>query len=102
MAGGAVFAFPPCMRTMRIHRFTIGGGRLFDLPDAAAVRVRCTAGSLWITLDHEPRDIVLVPGESFSTPDHRRARSTPSRRRASNFAADRPQARARPCAPATA
>jgi len=81
---------------MRIHRFTIGdpasilirmtharsetmeaiqlaARRLFDIPDAAAVQVRCTAGSLWITLDHDPRDFVLGPGESFSTGEHRRA-----------------------------
>jgi hypothetical protein len=81
---------------MRIHRFTIGGSpsilirmtharndaleafqlaarRLFDIPDAAAVQIRCTAGSLWITLDHDPRDIILAPGESFTTGEHRRA-----------------------------
>jgi hypothetical protein len=81
---------------MQIHRFTIGDAasilirmtharsdtmqsfslparRLFDIPDAAAVQIRCTAGSLWITLDHDPRDIVLAPGESFSTGEHRRA-----------------------------
>jgi hypothetical protein len=81
---------------MRIHRFTIGdqasilirmtharsdtmeafqlaARRLFDIPDAAAVQVRCTAGSLWITLDDDPRDYVLGPGESFSTGEHRRA-----------------------------
>ncbi|MDB5859118.1 MAG: hypothetical protein JWQ76_2807 [Ramlibacter sp.] len=81
---------------MRIHRFTIGdvasilipmthakteamgafqlaARRLFDIPDAAAVQIRCTAGSLWITLDHDTRDIILAPGESFSTGEHRRA-----------------------------
>ena len=47
--------------------------RLFDIPDAAAVQIRCTAGSLWITLDHDPRDIILVPGQVFSTGEHRRA-----------------------------
>jgi hypothetical protein len=81
---------------MRIHRFTIGNRasilirmmharrdtvenfqlaarRLFDLPDAASVQIRCTAGSLWITLDNDPRDIVLESGESFFTTEHRRA-----------------------------
>lgn len=47
--------------------------RLFALPAGAAVHVRCTAGSLWLTLDHDPRDIVLAAGDSFTTPGNRRA-----------------------------
>ncbi|MCB1999227.1 MAG: DUF2917 domain-containing protein, partial [Rhodoferax sp.] len=27
--------------------------------------IRCDAGSLWITLDDDPRDIVLEPGQHF-------------------------------------
>ncbi|MCZ4314474.1 DUF2917 domain-containing protein [Comamonadaceae bacterium G21597-S1] len=27
--------------------------------------IRCDAGSLWITLDGDPRDIVLEPGQHF-------------------------------------
>jgi len=46
---------------------------LHSVPDAAGVQIRCQAGSLWITLDHDTRDIVLDPGQSFSTPEHRRA-----------------------------
>ena len=76
--------------------------RLFDIPDAAAVQVRCTAGSLWITLDHDPRDIVLAPGESFSTPEHRRALLYALEPATFELAAGRPQARALPCTPATA
>ena len=53
--------------------FQLEARRLFDIPDAAAVQIRCTAGSLWITLDHDPRDIILAPGETFSTGEHRRA-----------------------------
>jgi hypothetical protein len=81
---------------MRIHRFIIGNAasilirmtharrenvdafqlaarRLFEIADAASLRIRCTAGSLWITLDHDPRDIVLESGESFFTTEHKRA-----------------------------
>lgn len=46
---------------------------LHSLPDAAGVQIRCQSGSIWVTLDHDTRDIVLDPGQSFSTPEHRRA-----------------------------
>lgn len=56
-----------------MEAFQLAARRLFDIPDAAAVQVRCTSGSLWITLDHDPRDIILAPGESFFTTEHKRA-----------------------------
>ena len=56
-----------------MEAFQLAARRLFDVPDAAAVQIRCTAGSLWITLDHDPRDIILAPGESFLTTEHKRA-----------------------------
>jgi hypothetical protein len=46
---------------------------LFSLTDAAEVRIHCHQGVVWITLDNDPRDIVLEAGGSFSTPKHRRA-----------------------------
>ena len=46
---------------------------LFSLPDAAGVQIRCHSGSLWLTLDGDPRDIVLEAGDSFTSPEHRRA-----------------------------
>ena len=36
---------------------------LLEIPDAAGVRVSCSEGCLWITLDNDPRDIVLEPAE---------------------------------------
>jgi len=53
----------------------------FDLPrralhrvaDAAGVTIRCQHGCVWITLDDDPRDIVLEAGQDFSTQAHRRA-----------------------------
>ena len=56
-----------------MEAFQLAARRLFDIPDAAAVQIRCTAGTLWITLDNDQRDIILAPGESFSTGEHRRA-----------------------------
>ncbi len=46
---------------------------IFNVDDAAGVRIACRAGSVWITLDNDPRDIVLEAGESFTGTDHRRA-----------------------------
>ena len=47
--------------------------QLFTVPDASAVRIVCTAGSLWLTLDHDQHDVVLETGESFETGERRRA-----------------------------
>lgn len=33
--------------------------------NASGARVLCTFGSLWITVDHDTRDIILSLGESF-------------------------------------
>lgn len=46
---------------------------LFSVADAADVQITCREGALWITLDNDPRDIVLEPDASFVTPAHRRA-----------------------------
>jgi hypothetical protein len=46
---------------------------LFDIADAAGVNMRCDEGSVWITLDNDPRDIVLEAGEVFATHEHRHA-----------------------------
>jgi len=46
---------------------------LYRLPDAAGVRIACRSGSVWITLDDDPRDVVLEAGGSFTTDEHRRA-----------------------------
>lgn len=45
---------------------------IFTLPDAAGVGIECRSGCVWITLDHDPRDIVLAPGERFEGDQHRR------------------------------
>ena len=46
---------------------------IFEVPDAAGVEIGCAKGSLWVTLDNDPRDIVLEAGETFATGEHRRA-----------------------------
>ena len=46
---------------------------IFTLPDAHEVDIECQSGVLWITIDHDPRDIVLEPGEHFRSASHERA-----------------------------
>lgn len=46
---------------------------MLKLPDAAAVHIECRSGSLWITLDGDPRDFIVEAGESFSTEAHTQA-----------------------------
>jgi uncharacterized protein YaiE (UPF0345 family) len=46
---------------------------MLTLPASAPVSVNCLEGALWITLDNDSRDIVLSPGEAFTTPGGRRA-----------------------------
>ncbi|MBX3587757.1 MAG: DUF2917 domain-containing protein [Ramlibacter sp.] len=46
---------------------------LFSVADASGVQITCREGAIWITLDDDPRDIVLERDASFVTPDHRRA-----------------------------
>ena len=46
---------------------------LFNVADAAGVQILCREGSLWVTLDGDPRDIVLDAGDSFTATEHRHA-----------------------------
>jgi hypothetical protein len=45
---------------------------LYSLPDASELAVSCEEGAVWLTLDGDPRDFVLEPGERFETEDHGR------------------------------
>lgn len=46
---------------------------MFKVTDAAGVQITCREGSLWLTLDGDPRDIVLSAGDDFIATEHRRA-----------------------------
>ena len=59
-------------RTQRLS-LSLPKKAVFTLPDAHEVDIECTSGAVWITLDHDPRDIVLEPGERFRSDSHRRA-----------------------------
>ena len=58
-----------------LDRFQISLSKraIFTLPDAAGVGIECRSGSVWVTLDNDPRDIVLAAGERFTGGEHRRA-----------------------------
>lgn len=46
--------------------------QLFEVPDPTDLRIVCTAGCLWLTLDDDVRDVVLEPGGSFEAHQRRR------------------------------
>ena len=47
--------------------------QLFEIADASTARITCTSGCLWLTLDDDPRDVILAPGDSFAGSEPRRA-----------------------------
>lgn len=51
---------------------TLAKRGIFTVPDGEGVGVECRSGCVWITLDHDRRDIVLSPGERFVGDQHRR------------------------------
>jgi hypothetical protein len=62
------------MNTARPHyELSLAARGLFEIPDIARVQVTCGRGALWVTLDNDPRDIVLEAGESPFSTEHRRA-----------------------------
>ena len=46
--------------TLRLER-----GQTSRLTGACRSRLASAAGTLWVTIDHDPRDFVLEPGESI-------------------------------------
>lgn len=46
-------------------RIPLAAQGLASLADADSARIVCEAGTVWITIDNDSRDIVLAPGQSF-------------------------------------
>jgi hypothetical protein len=61
--------------TTATHHFELhlNAKTTFDVTDSAGVQILCREGSLWITLDGDPRDILLDAGASYTPSEHRRA-----------------------------
>jgi hypothetical protein len=47
-------------------RLLLQRGQTSRLPEARATHLCSAAGTLWITIDHDVRDIVLEPGQCFT------------------------------------
>ncbi|MBS0453365.1 MAG: DUF2917 domain-containing protein [Proteobacteria bacterium] len=62
------------MRTDPTSTFRIELPRhaIFTVADIAGVGIECQSGCVWLTLDDDPRDLVLEPGERFVGDIHRR------------------------------
>jgi Protein of unknown function (DUF2917) len=61
-----------CLGLTRAKNFSLNLERqdVVNVPDAVAMRVTCVEGDVWLTLNNDPRDIVLQPGDVFTTPAH--------------------------------
>jgi len=46
-------------------RMLLERGQSTRLTDARQSRLASAGGTLWVTIDNDPRDIVLEPGEGF-------------------------------------
>jgi Protein of unknown function (DUF2917) len=48
-------------------------GQLLSLPDACGTRIECLHGALWITIDNDPRDVLLDAGQAHTLESDSRA-----------------------------
>ena len=48
------------------HRLLLQRGQASRLPHARQTHFASATGTLWITIDHDPRDIVLEPGQGVT------------------------------------
>ncbi|CAA9390060.1 MAG: hypothetical protein AVDCRST_MAG51-339 [uncultured Ramlibacter sp.] len=60
------------MKVDHTGRFAMVRHTLLEVPQGRVLDVSCGAGTLWLTLDNDPRDIVLAPGQAFRVEPNRR------------------------------
>ena len=51
---------PPSITSLPLSR-----RQIHRIDDARGLRIRCREGSVWVTVDGDPRDYVLERGQSF-------------------------------------
>ncbi len=54
-------------------RFDLPKAGMLRLDDMSDVELHCLSGTLWLTLDNDPKDVVLEAGDSFVTSSSRPA-----------------------------
>jgi hypothetical protein len=47
-------------------RMLLQRGQTSRLADARATHLSSASGTLWVTIDHDARDIILEPGQGFT------------------------------------
>lgn len=50
----------------------IAGQQTLRLPAARGQRIECLEGCVWITIDHDRRDLVVAAGQAFTADRHER------------------------------
>lgn len=58
--------------TVSHFRIELPRHAIFTVADVAGVDIECQSGCVWLTLDDDPRDLVLEQGERFVGDIHRR------------------------------
>lgn len=53
-----------CDRDSKIWQ--LGAREVLRLDGARGATVRATRGTLWLTFENDPRDVILVPGDAFT------------------------------------
>lgn len=60
------------IRVNHTSQVALDRGDIVELPDPAGRTLVCRAGVLWLTIDDDPKDIVLEAGQCYEASGHRR------------------------------
>jgi hypothetical protein len=65
IAGAAIIIVARLMRSRSTRSIDLAPQRVVRVRARVGARIRCVAGSLWITQDGDPKDHILAQGEIF-------------------------------------